>query len=238
MTFEADNAEARPVRVLASVLQIAGRGRDHLRAWESIRSVVDADTWLADLAMPFFVLTAIAHVEAAAMHAAKLTDKQGDSISVNYLFHVIEAERNGSLRDDWPLLKNIVADGRSRVQEIAETVGRIKEKRDRDLAHLDRRHLNGSYESQAIEVADLHRVFDVIDEIARTLAASTSVFAGTGRFSVGCDSIVGSEWIEDLVYFARAGFRDEAITSPNRRSERIREWDRALRSARATPDGA
>jgi hypothetical protein len=235
MTFETDVAQGKPARVLASVLQIADCGRDHLRAWASLKNVVDVDTWLADLAMPFFVLTAVAHLEAAAMHAAKLTDTQRDSISVDYLLEIIEGERNGSvLRDDWPRLKEVVAGGRRRLQDIAATVSRIKEKRDRDLAHLDRRHLKGSYESQAIEVADLHEVFDAVDEIARSLAASTSVFSGIGRFSIGCDSVVGSEWIEDLVYFARAGFRDEAVVSPNRRSERIREWDRALRAARST----
>jgi hypothetical protein len=239
MSLKATVSQARPTRVLASVLQVADRGRDHLRAWESVRSVVDADTWLADLAMPFFVLTAVAHVEAAAMHAAKLTDTQPDSISVDYLLNVIEADRASIvLRNDWPVLRNTVAEGRRRVRDIAETVGRIKETRDRDLAHLDKRHLRSSYESQAIEVADLHQVFDTIDEIARTLAASSSAFANIGRLSVGCDSIVGSEWIEDLVYFARAGFRDETVTSPNRRSERIREWDRAVRAARVTPDGA
>jgi hypothetical protein len=238
MIINTDGEDAKSVRVCAAVLKLVDRGRDHLRAWESIKSIVDSDVWLADLAMPFFAVTAVAHVEAAAINAAKLTDTHGDSINVSYLFNIIESERHHVLlRNDWPRLKDVIAAGRVRIQGIAKTVTRIKEKRDRDLAHLDKRQLDATYESQAIEVADLCQVFDAIDEIARELARTSPAFADIQRFSVGAGT-TGTEWIEDSVYFARAGFHDESVRSPNQRSERVREWDRALRAATATLDGS
>jgi AbiU2 len=236
---EATGQRPRPVRVLEAVLGIADRGRDHLRAWDSVGSVVQGDTWLADLATPFFVLTAIAHIEAAALHAAKLTDKQRDSINVTYLLNTIEANKKQNLFcDDWPKVKGAIESGRHRLQGIEQTVTRIKEKRDRDLAHLDRRHINATRESQAIEVADLHQVFDAIDEIGRELAASSAAFAQVDRFSWGAvEDWVGPEGLQDLVYFARAGFHDELVKSPSPRAENIREFDRALRQAKAMQDG-
>jgi HEPN superfamily AbiU2-like protein len=235
MILENDDAKARSVRVFESVLEIADRGRDHLNAWESIQSWAAADTWLADLTLPFFVLTALAHVEAAAIQAAKLADTHGNSVSVGYLLNVIEGDRKQtSLCNDWPQLKGTVAAGRRLLEEISETTSRIKVKRDRELAHLDRRDLNATNKSQAIEVAELHRVFDAVDEIARTLAGCAPAFANVSRFSIGFGH-PPSEWTADLLYFARAGFHNESVPSPNAGSERIRQLDRALRAASSRP---
>ena len=152
MILENDGTKARPVRVFESVLGIVDRGRDHLRVWEATRGIIESDTWLADLAMPFFVLTAIAHVEAAAMYAAKLADTYGDSVNVGYLLNIIEADKKQALRsNEWPRVEGPVAAARNRLGEISENTRRIKEKRDHDLAHLDRRHLRIAFESQAIE---------------------------------------------------------------------------------------
>jgi hypothetical protein len=97
---------------------------------------------------------------------------------MTFLLNTIEADRKETFYlDDWPKLQVAIESGRRRLQEIGAPVSRIKRKRDRDLAHLDRCHINATEDSQAVEVAELRQVFDAIDEIGRDLMASNAALA-------------------------------------------------------------
>lgn len=233
---EQNRQRPRAVRIFEAVSGIVDRGRDHLRAWESLRNVVQTKTALADLAPSFFILTGIAHIEAATLHASKLTDKQPDSANVTYLLNTIEADRRQSfVRDAWPKIKGVIMSARLHLREIDLAVRRIKEKRDRELAHLDRRQIDMSLDWQAIEIEDLRQVFDAVDAITRELATSATAFAEVRRFLL--EDLLGPGGFEELIYFTSAGFDNELVKSPSTRAERIREFDRHLREAESLATG-
>src|SRR3954465_1683711 len=104
---EAESQRPRTIRIFDAVMRNVDRGRDHLRIWEDTRKVVHRHVSLTDLAPSFFVLTGIAHLDAATLHAAKLFDRQSDSVNIAYLLNTIEADRHQPLfQKDWPTLKN------------------------------------------------------------------------------------------------------------------------------------
>jgi hypothetical protein len=225
--FEASRAKPRIVRIFAGILRLLDRGEDHMRVWKSVRDIVHKDTSLVELATSFFMLTGVAHVEAAALNAAKLTDRHPDSANVTYLLNTIEADRTELvLREDWPRAKIVIVTARQRLLDIAEVIARIKQRRDQEIAHLDRREMDISPDWQGVEVADLHRVFDTIEAIVQDLAAAISAFALIKRFSLHTYDPSG---FDEFIHFARAGFDDELVESPSERAEAIRQFDRLLR---------
>lgn len=228
----------KSVRVLDAILEITSRGRDHLKIWESLRALAHDDPALIDVATMFFIMTGLAHLEAATLHAAKLVETQSDSVNVTYLLNEIEAARNQDfLKDTFPNVRSVIAAARERLKQMQETVTRIKDIRDRDLAHLDRSHINAAEDLQAVEVNDLYEVFNTIERIATELASASSAFAGLVRSPTSDSSdYFGSVSPQDLIYFARTAFRDPAVASPNARIENLRELDRAVRKAKAEAD--
>lgn len=226
--LEASRRRPRSVRVLDAVLGNVDRGRDHLRAWEDTGKLVHAEPGLAALAESFIMLTAVAHIETATLYAAKLVDTQPDSASVNYLLNVIEDDRRKPfLRTTWPAVELAIEAARRRLREIDAVIQHIKTKRDRELAHLDKRNVDFTMDVQAIEVEYLRQVFDTINAIGHELAQSNPAFAEVTRFSFSFGRI------EDLIYFARIAFNSESVKSPDDRVEKIREFDRHLREAKA-----
>jgi hypothetical protein len=226
--------EARAVLILSGIAENSARGRDHLAAWQSIGDLLHSDVALVDLAPWFFMLTAVAHIEAATLHAAKLTDRQANALSITYLLNVIEQDsRRAYLRDDWPALRPIVSAARVRLTQLSDTLGHIKEKRDKELAHTDRRELNKWSDAQAVDVAELDAVFDFIDQIGRDLTATSAAFGAVHRLRQDAseESPLGPRGVGDLVYFTRAGFDNPAVPSPTERVENIRQFDASVRAA-------
>jgi hypothetical protein len=232
---EAQRLRPRPVRVCEAVQGMVDRGRQHLRAWENVRLLVQGDdASLAELAASFFLLTAIAHLEAAALYAAKVTDRHRDSISVIYLLNVLSEDGPSLFHADWREINRIVLWGHTQIREAQPLLDEIKAKRDQDLAHFDRVYVNtGKDDPDAIEVTKLHQVFDVVFEILQRLRATSRIFDQVGRpLSEVAQDYLGTEGLEDLIHFTRAGFDNEFVKSPSQNAERARKWERALRQAR------
>src|SRR5438094_44443 len=106
---EWERQRPKPVRILDRILEIVDRGRDHLKIWESIGTLVREDPALVDLATLFFMLSGLAHLEAATLHAAKLVETQRDSINITYLLNEIEAARNKKfLRPTFSVVNSVI----------------------------------------------------------------------------------------------------------------------------------
>jgi hypothetical protein len=227
---EAKRRRPRVVRVLEALLRISDLGKDHLRAWQNLHAVATADTGLMEVASSFFLLTSIAHLEAAALNAAKLTDRHTDSANVAYLLHLLEADRNDpSVSPDWPSGKKALELAHAHLGKMDKIVLRLKHRRDRELAHLDKRHIDLSPEWQGIEVQDLQAVFDAVQKIIEELQDKFSVLTHATRFSV---HDLSPEGFENLMYFARVAYWDDKTKSPNERVESIREFDRVMRESK------
>ncbi|HXA15776.1 MAG TPA: hypothetical protein VN380_02195 [Thermoanaerobaculia bacterium] len=224
----------RCVRILDALMQVVHLGRDHLLAWEACRAVVLGDAFLADLAPAFFVITGVAHIETAALHAAKLVDQQPNSLNVSYLLNAIaEDRRRAYLHNDWPNVSRAVKSGRHRLTALQPVIDRVKRKRDRELAHIDRRDIDSRWDRESIEVDQLQSIFGAVDEIAQELVVSSNVFSAAVRPSLPpTDAAFGPPSLTDLLYFASSAFRDETVISPNENIENMRRLEREFRKAR------
>jgi hypothetical protein len=229
--LESQRQRPKPVRILDAIMGIVDRGRDHLKIWESIGTLVREDPSLVDLAALFFILSGVAHLEAATLHAAKLVEARRDSINITYLFNEIEAARSQEfLRPTFSVVSAVVSVAKIRLTSLQETVLRIRDKRDRDLAHLDRSHINTTREQQAVEAQDLHDVFNAIETVAHELASANAAFGEVTRPSLAeSNEHFGPLEPKDLIYFARAAFQDQSVPSPNPRAEKLRKLDRSMR---------
>jgi hypothetical protein len=106
--LEANRHRPKAVRTFEAVLRLLDRGRDHLKVWENLGDLVQSNAALADLAMSFFVLSGVAHLEVATLTAANLTDTQADSTNITFLLNLIQADRNRTfLRNDWSKVSSL-----------------------------------------------------------------------------------------------------------------------------------
>ena len=154
---------------------------------------------------------------------------------MKYLLNAIEEDRRRAyLRDNWPNISKAVKSARNRLTSLQQVIDRIKRKRDRELAHIDRRDIDSRYDSESIEADQLQAIFGAVDEIAQELALSSDALATVVRVSTTppADGAFGPPSLADLLYFASFAFRDETVASPNERVENIRRLDRAFRKVK------
>jgi hypothetical protein len=224
--MRANAQRPRAVRVYEAVLRLVDRGEDHLKVWSNIGEVVRRETGLAELATTFFLLSGVAHVEAAALEAAKLFDSHPDSANLAYLLNTLEADRKKKyLSADWPKVQPAVTAARQRLKQIEDVVGRIKQRRDQEIAHLDKRKVDLSPDWQAMEVNDIRQLFAVVNETCQELAVRVTAFQSIRRFSM---HDLDPNGFQELIYFARAAFRSNDVESPSKRAESIRAFDRSF----------
>jgi hypothetical protein len=225
--LQANARRPRAVRVYEAVLRLVDHGEDHLKVWSAVGEVVRTEPGLAELASTFFLLSGVAHIEAAALAAAKLFDSHPDSANVTYLLNTIESDRNKQyLAADWPKVKPVVAAARQRLKQVEDVVVRIKHRRDQEIAHLDKRSIDLSPDWQGIEVDDIRRLFAVVNEVCKELAAHVTAFQPIARFSM---HDLDPNGFSELIYFTRSAFRNENVESPSGRADDIRASDRRFR---------
>jgi len=233
--FRLSKERPKPVRVLDALLRVADRGRAHLLSWQEIGRLLLTDTGLVDLAGQFFMLTAVAHLETAALHAAKLFDTHRAAVSMTFFLNTIRdhgPQTFGS--DELPAVERALTSTQRRIDSLQTALRQIRQKRNRDLAHLDARNIDLADDIQAVEAANVSLVFDAVDQIALEMGQSSRAFAQIARVSLeDTDDFIGPRGIQDLIYFARVAFQDPAVPSPSPRVEKIRDWDRHIRQVRS-----
>jgi hypothetical protein len=218
------------VKVIDELDSLVASGRDHLDAWSEIyRAFTSDDRELFALAGRFFLISAIAHLHAAALHAAKLTENHPDSVNLFYLLRLVEYSRPKT-REQRHDTKLALRYCRERLVALEGDIAAVKELRDLHLAHVDRSRFNSGMNHFVVEAAALRRIFDGVDEVlesVNSLAQGTRTAITTGEDPL--EDVMGPRGLHDLFYFARIATRDAAVPDPSAHSKLVRDSERALR---------
>ncbi|MCP4601967.1 MAG: hypothetical protein GY847_15870 [Proteobacteria bacterium] len=228
-----DARKRRPkhVKVIDKLDSLRSIGRDHLRAWTEIyRAFKGDERELIALAGWFFVISAVAHLQTAVLHAAKLTERNKDSVNVWYLLNLVESMPGSrELRHG---IKTSVRNCRERLEALEGDLAKIKEQRDLHLAHVDRNKFNTDIEQGVVAAEVLERIFDEIGEVLKnigSLVPEVQQVAAAEEDSPQVANMIGPRGLADLFYFARIAVRDAEVLDPSDNSKRIRDFERALR---------
>lgn len=89
----------------------------------------------------FFRTVQDATMRGAILALAKLTKKHKDSISVHYLFNLVDQNPRALCSDSPDTLRECVADHRATLDRFEGLIDSACEYRDRVVAHLDRKHV-------------------------------------------------------------------------------------------------
>ena len=228
--LEARTRRPKLVKVIDELDSLVWSGRAHLDAWSEIyRAFNSDDRELFALAGRFFVMSAVAHLHTAALHAAKLTEAHADSVNVLYLLRLVE-NSSPRTREQKHDTKLVVRNCRERLVALASDIDAVKEQRDLHLAHVDRSRFNSGMDHFAVEATTLRRIFDGVEEVLRMVDA---LIRGTRKERVSgedpLEDVMGPRGLYDLFYFARIAARDAAVPDPSIYSKRVRDSERALR---------
>jgi hypothetical protein len=89
----------------------------------------------------FFFAMSQAAAREAVLSLSKLTKKQQDSVTVYYLFNVLEKSPDRFCSDSADTVRKSVAAHRERLDKYRPLLESVWEHRDRVVAHLDRKHI-------------------------------------------------------------------------------------------------
>ena len=85
---------------------------------------------LLDLATGFFMMTAKAHREATILCAAKLIERQGDSVTFDYLFNVLLQKQNRDyFSTNWDKVKRSAQADKKLLPSVRQAFERVKDER-------------------------------------------------------------------------------------------------------------
>lgn len=90
----------------------------------------------------FFYGVYQAAVREAILTLSKLASEHRDSITVYYLFNLVEHNPSLFSSDSPESVRASVADHKARLDKYRPLIESVREQRDRVIAHLDRRHVN------------------------------------------------------------------------------------------------
>ena len=111
-----------------------------------------------DCASSFLTTTYDACVESAILALARLTVAHKDSISVAYLLNCVDQSPSAFPLLERPAVADAVARHRALLLDLQPLVDRVKDYRDRTIAHLDKRHVNQNGVISARPPIDLREV--------------------------------------------------------------------------------
>ena len=137
------------------------------RGWAALRVARQIDRARREeqlgRARSFFDVTYDACVESAILALARLTISHKDSISVAYLLNCVQQSPSAFPISEREAVMEAVARHRTLLQGIQPLVERVKDYRDRTIAHLDKRYVNHQDEMNSVPPIDLREVERVFE---------------------------------------------------------------------------
>jgi len=124
-----------------------------------------------DCASSLLTTTYDACVESAILALARLTVAHKDSISVAYLLNCVDQSPSAFPLPERPAVADAVVQHRALLLNLQPLVDRVKDYRDRTIAHLDKRHVNQNGVISARPPVDLREVESAFQQMLLILNA-------------------------------------------------------------------
>ena len=116
----------------------------------------------------FFSVVYHAAMNEAVLALSRVMKEHKDSVTIHYLFNLVESEQHLLALDGPETVRRSVADHKSRLEKYQVLIESALEQRDRRGAHLDRKHVNTPSDvfkyPQGVNVSQLQECFvEVLD---------------------------------------------------------------------------
>jgi hypothetical protein len=151
--------------IFEKVRDLALYGDAHLRIWEGLAKEISKDNFLVGNTAPtFFGLTLEAHLDRALLNAAKTFDRHRDALNLRKVLNCASEHKRTLTGERQKALTKFFPNAEYQLQEIETKLSAIQTRRDKVIAHLDRKAVSDPQkviaESQ-VTLADLKKVYAV-----------------------------------------------------------------------------
>jgi hypothetical protein len=115
-------------------------GDAHLRIWEGLAKEISEDNFLVGNTAPtFFGLTLEAHLDRALLNAAKTFDAHKDALNLRKILNCAGENKRTLSGENQKRLTEFFPKAERQLSEIASSLSAIQTRRDKIIAHLDRK---------------------------------------------------------------------------------------------------
>jgi len=174
------------------------------------------------LAAWYFSLSASANLDVAILYAAKLVERRSDSISLRLLTNLLAKAETSELSDRGPELRRASRSLEGLVEEHAETIERIRLRRNKRIAHLEVKAQLDELDEMNVDGTDLRTFFQSAQSALGALYAILPDYPIPKEPYPGAEDLFGREDLTDLLHFAREAYYSNEVGSPSDLVERTR----------------
>jgi hypothetical protein len=214
-------------RVLRALHDQGWMGITQLRVWQQVSEYLRANPALFKYAPAYWTITSNALFDYALLGISRLLDDHGDAASIEYLLNLAQsgAESFKETKTKKNAVLTQVSEDQKRLEQLRHKAAPIIEKRNKVLAHLNRK--------PAADLNELAEMFPVdpivVEEIFVALSEIVNTYNGLWDNSETLWELVGGDDFEGLGRLLRIGQRSEE-----------EEWKKRLEclgDAESTRDG-
>lgn len=230
--------KARPKleKTFSELQNIINRGRQNLRIWEQSHEILHGEnTELFSLAFRYFTYIGYLLFQSAILQATKLTEKSRESVNLHYLLNLLHHEAKKNFPHNWREIQKSVGKDRTIIDGFHSIIDRLKFKRDKEIAHLDRIVVNSEFESENyVEVQELIGLFETAQTILHKYHDYYFGFAPKKlQLSKKDKTYFGPEGLEDILTLALLALDDNSHQNVSEHVKQVRKWRKARLSVEA-----
>ena len=161
-------------QIFEHVRDIVLYGDAHLRIWEGLAKEINRDDALVGKTAPtFFGLTLEAHLDRALLNAAKTFDGHKDALSLRKVLNCAGQNKRTLAQENAKRLTELFPEAERQLKEIETNLSAIQTRRDKTIAHLDRKTVSDPQTVIAdsrITLDELKKVYAVAWEIIQKIS--------------------------------------------------------------------
>lgn len=161
-------------RIFEHVRDLVLYGDAHLRIWEGLAKEISRDSFLVGNTAPtFFGLTLEAHLDRALLNAAKTFDRHKDALHLRKVLNCAGENKRSLSGENQKTLTEFFPEAKLQIEKIESTLSAIQTRRDKVIAHLDRKTVSDPQKVIAdsqVTLNDLKKVYVVAWNIIQELS--------------------------------------------------------------------
>lgn len=223
-------------KAFSELQNIVNRGRQCLRIWNQHNEILHGENReLFDLAFRYFTFIDSVLLQSAILYATKLIDKNNDSVSLRYLFNLMVQDGQRKFPENWREIKESIRDDQAVLDSFQPLIERLKTKRDKEIAHLDRTFVNSISENE--NYVEAHELSDFFQVIQIVLYRYHQYYFGfpPRQLQLSEQDIVflGFEGLEDIFTLALISLDDDSIQNVSEHIKQVRSWRKSRLTVQA-----
>jgi hypothetical protein len=194
----ATDPKAEFEKTLDALIHVLLTAKGHLTIGRGVGKMITEEPEISHAAPTFWALTIYAHYDAAQLLAFKLYDKRPETITIERLLALAEANPQIFRLRSATQVAAIVQTARNQLAGLEAPLKKIHAKRNRIIAHLEQTAIHDPAKVEAatrVTFSDLNEVFLFAEGILNELAGAFRDTAASFDLVGGTDYEVVGDWI-------------------------------------------